>query len=74
MTDIKLKPCPFCGGTVSIQLIDPRLYRPSMNHPFAVVCYACDLLFGYDEDYGGRFDTENEAIKAWNRRAERREE
>ena len=64
----ELKQCPFCGETVSIQLIYPRLYEPSMNHPFAVVCYGCDLLFGYDVDYGGRFDSEAEAIEAWNRR------
>lgn len=66
----ELKPCPFCGGTaVSIQKIEPRLYRPVKNHPFSVVCWECDLFFGYDSDYGGMFDTEAEAIKAWNRRA-----
>jgi len=66
----ELKPCPFCGGTaVSIQKIEPRLYRPVKNHPFSVVCWECGFFFGYDEDYGGMFDTEAEAIKAWNRRA-----
>lgn len=64
----ELKPCPFCGGTASVQMIDPRLYRPSRNHPFTVVCDGCDLLFGYDVDYGGRFDSGAEAIEAWNRR------
>lgn len=64
-----LKPCPICGGSVSIKKIEPRLYRPARNHPFSVVCYECDLYFGYDEDYGGRFDTEGEAIREWNRRA-----
>lgn len=70
----KLLPCPFCGGMASVQLIDPRLYRPTMNHPFAVVCYACDLFFGYDVDYGGRFDSETEAIEAWNRRVSVKDE
>lgn len=71
----ELKPCPFCGGTaVSIQKIEPHLYRPVKNHPFSVVCWECDLFYGYDEDYGGMFDTEAEAIKAWNRRAERSED
>lgn len=63
-----LKPCPFCGGEVNVVKISPRLYRPSRNHPFAVVCYGCDLYFGYDEDYGGIFDTEEEAIREWNKR------
>ena len=64
----ELKPCPFCGGTaVSIEKMMPRLYRP--DRKFSVVCWECDLFFGYDEDYGGMFDTEAEAIKAWNRRA-----
>ena len=65
-----LKPCPFCGGSaVSLIKIEPRLHRPARNRPFSVVCYECDLYFGYDEDYGGRFYTEGEAIRAWNRRA-----
>ena len=64
----ELKPCPFCGGEVYVAKIEPRLYRPSCNHPCSVVCYNCDLYFGYDEDYGGEFDTEAEAIEAWNRR------
>lgn len=65
----ELMPCPFCGGTaVSVQKIEPYLYRPVKNHPFSVVCWECDLFFGYDDDYGGMFDTEAEAIKAWNRR------
>lgn len=66
----KLKPCPWCNQQVHILRIDhPRLYRPSCNHPYCVMCNTCDLLFGFDEDYGGIFDTEQEAIDAWNRRA-----
>ena len=65
-----LKPCPFCGKRVHIWKIDhPRLYRPRRNHPYCVACNNCDLLFGFDEDYGGIFDTEQEATEAWNRRA-----
>ena len=64
-----LKPCPFCGSIPVIEGIVPRLHRPSRNHPYSVVCYGCDLLFGYDEDYGGIFDSYEEAANAWNRRA-----
>ena len=65
----ELKNCPFCGGTaVSVQNVIPRLYRPIMNHKYSVVCWECDCWFGYDEDYGGMFDTETEAVKAWNGR------
>ena len=66
----KLKPCPFCGGNPQVVHIEPCIHRPSRNHPLGVVCYKCDLFFGYDEDYGGEFDTEEDAIKAWNRRVE----
>ena len=65
----ELKPCPFCGSTAVIQKIEPRLYRPTRNHPYCVICYNCDLMFGYDVDYGGIFDTEEEAAEAWNRRS-----
>ena len=64
----KLKPCPFCGGEVYIAQIVPRLYRPLRNHPFSVVCNSCDLYFGFDEDYGGVFETKADAIDAWNKR------
>lgn len=65
----KLKPCPFCGGRVAIaENTAPRLYRPVKNHPYYICCYSCDLLFGYDVDYGGEFDSKEEAAEAWNRR------
>lgn len=64
----ELKRCPFCGGEATVIVIQPRLYRPLKNHPYSVVCFTCDLFFGYDEDYGGEFDTETKAIEAWNRR------
>lgn len=67
MNEIKLKPCPFCGSNVLIENFEPRLYRPSRNHLY---CGNCDLLFGYNEDYGGKFDTKEEAANAWNRRTD----
>lgn len=67
----ELKPCPFCGGKSHVVQIEPRLYRLSRNHPLGVVCYNCDLFFGYNEDYGGEFDTYEDAAEAWNRRDEK---
>lgn len=65
----ELKPCPFCGGGAIIaESKYPRLFRPGRNHPYYVCCCGCDLLFGYDVDYGGEFDSEKEAADAWNGR------
>ena len=65
----ELKPCPFCGGEVSlVKNESPRLHRPARNGNYYIECGECALLFGYDEDYGGQFDTEKEATEAWNHR------
>lgn len=66
--DTELKPCPFCGQPVTIAQIAPRLLHPSRNHRYHIECPGCQLLFGWDTDYGGQFDTGEEAAKAWNRR------
>ena len=63
-----LQKCPFCGGEASILQSAPPLYRPEKNHPFHIECQECQMLFGWDLDYGGIFDTEEEAAAAWNRR------
>ncbi|MEZ3438629.1 MAG: Lar family restriction alleviation protein [Oscillospiraceae bacterium] len=70
MSEVKLNPFPFCGSDVLIENVGPRLFRPSRNHPYCVYCENCDLLFWYDEDYGGTFDTKEEAAETWNRRAD----
>ena len=67
MNDTKLKPCPFCGCEVSVCEIEPRIHRYA-DYKFCVVCNGCDLLFGFDEDYGGIFGTKKQAISSWNRR------
>ena len=64
-----LLPCPFCGADANIVAYDPRLFRPSMNHVYSVFCNECEMMFGWDVDYGGRYDTEYEARLAWNTRA-----
>ena len=50
--DIKLKPCPFCGGEAIIDGCDETLW--------IVICKECNASIGYKE-------TEQEAIDAWNR-------
>lgn len=59
-----LKPCPFCGG-------EPRIYKEPFTKYFGedvkhIVCSTdyCAVL--------GPFKTEQEAIEAWNTRAERK--
>ena len=52
-----LKPCPYCGGVGILSHVDGCKWK------FQVVCQTCyaktDVL-----------DSEKQAIKAWNRRAE----
>ena len=64
-----LKPCPFCGNEVVIvENCSPRLYRPIKNGKYYIACYECEVMMGYDTDYGGQFNTEKEAIDTWNKR------
>ena len=55
-----LKPCPFCGGEAEM------LTAESMNggYLFGIMCNDC-------RSRGDVYDTEAEAIAAWNTRAER---
>ena len=57
-----LKPCPFCKAE------DPVVMVRGVEDGYCVVCSECYLMFGYEEDYGGLFDSPDEAIEAWNRR------
>ena len=52
MSEIKLKPCPFCGG---------EAFASYINGDFAVSCVDC----GCGTEYG---PSKEEAVAAWNRR------
>ena len=70
MSNIELKPCPFCGEGVLIA-VD--------NHDKVIIeCENCNLLFGVEVENGtelvegwrATFDSVEEAARAWNRRAD----
>lgn len=52
----KLKPCPFCGGS-DLRIIEAHWIKS------AVICKQCGSA-------SGCYDTEQQAIEAWNRRVE----
>lgn len=58
MNEIKLLPCPFCGGEAEIQ------YGACDYNVFQVVCNTeeCQAMVGWA-------DNKYDAAKAWNRRA-----
>lgn len=67
MPEIKLKPCPFCGG-------DAKIFYDNYGK-YLAKC-SCGLLIGIELETGNelidgwkaKFDTFDEAVEAWNRR------
>lgn len=57
--EIELKRCPFCGNTATVEEV--RDYDGSMV--WEVSCDACSNAIDWS------FETEAEAIEAWNRRS-----
>ena len=56
----ELKPCPFCGGKAEIEMDDSWYWN------YHVLCQECKI--GTD-----CYETADEAIEAWNRRADEQE-
>lgn len=61
MAGYELKPCPFCGGKARL------IYVSQMS---AVKCQKCKVLGKVFPDYYEQGDGKENAIKAWNRRAD----
>ena len=68
MSEVYLDRCPFCGDEASIYEPEPHIHGPDTGRKYCVRCASCDLLFGYDETYGGDFKTPEEAAYEWNMR------
>lgn len=62
MSEIKLKPCPFCGGEAKVG------YAINDYNRWGVSCNTCGCVV--EVGFGDYEDTMEEAVKAWNRRAE----
>ena len=62
MTKTNLLPCPFCGGEANYHMSISR--HPEHDYWHGVFCLTCPACID-------NFDTEVEAIEAWNTRAER---
>ena len=60
----KLKPCPFCGGKARV-----RMYSNSWVDWWLASCPQCHI-----SQTGNGYEYEVEAIKAWNRRADKERE
>ena len=63
MEEIKLKPCPFCGGEAFIhEICEDFLGGGWKQRGYAVVCKKCHSSTEYDEN-------KEKSAAAWNRRA-----
>lgn len=66
----KLLPCPFCGKTETPKCVnDFELGYIPRGDATGYYCVICDHLHGGCGAAGGFRESEDEAIKAWNRRA-----
>ena len=59
MAEIKLKPCPFCGGEAKIAI---TMHMGMRTYRFFAICLACNV------ETSRTSKTMTQAAKAWNRR------
>ena len=77
MSEIKLKPCPFCGGNADLFHIPENTIEEVWEHPkwlwnnpgMWVVGCDTDNCIGCLHHFSMIFPTEEMAVKSWNRRA-----
>lgn len=62
----ELRACPFCGGKATLSNLDGTVSH-GRSH-WCVVCWDCELFFGYDLTYGGIYKTKKGCADDWNRR------
>ena len=71
MDEIKLKPCPFCGGKVKIQKIRKNGGMDGAYWNWHIYCENCVLLhaeYAADSFYGREYyKTESEALDTFER-------
>ena len=62
MNEVKLKPCPFCGGKANLtEEVDTNIHGWRIDCEHDDRCYLRDVW--YDE-----YDTVEDCMQAWNRR------
>lgn len=80
MDEIKLKPCPFCGGKAKVSFANPFFFLKKFHNRFVFAgcpeCGATTKLFNAYNHTGSpernKYNTERafqKATDAWNRRA-----
>ena len=62
----ELKPCPFCGGEAVIEIVEPHshilaTFMPNYGGGAFIECQKCTCAISAE--------TKEEAVEAWNRRA-----
>ena len=66
MSEIKLKPCPFCGSADNIVVTNREYGRTERVYEGLVACVKCHVHLASDELYKDEVSAEIAAVKAWN--------
>ena len=69
---VKLRKCPFCGGEAKIEIRFESFPMDGCCKDWLIRCTkcSCSIRLAADSYYGRKFNSEEEAIAAWNRRAD----